>query len=93
MGRSKPPVDAIWTRIKESAGERFHTKTGKPFEYEIAGDVFMPSRTKYNIQKRDFAKALALVPIDGPGRINAEVRGPAYVWAVLHDERIRQDDW
>jgi alpha-beta hydrolase superfamily lysophospholipase len=28
------------------------------------------------------------VPLDGPGLINHIARGPAYVWAVLHDPRI-----
>ncbi|GGY04181.1 hypothetical protein GCM10007160_34800 [Litchfieldella qijiaojingensis] len=74
-------------------GQDFETKTGKPFTYDIVGDVFHPSRTDYNISKADFRKALALVPFDGPGEINTIVRGPAYVWAVLHDKRIRRSDW
>jgi len=27
-------------------------------------------------------------PLEGPGAINRLVQGPAYVWAVLHDQRI-----
>ncbi len=93
MSSSKPSVDELWSRLKSVAGDAFETKTGKPFTYEISGDVFHPSRTKYNVSKADFRKALALVPVDGPGAINRTVRGPAYVWGVLHDKRIRKQDW
>ena len=78
---------------KEIIRKEFETKTGKPFSYEIAGNVFSPSRTKYNIGKKDFEKALNHFPLDGPGEISNLVRGSAYIWAVLHDRRIRQGEW
>ncbi len=28
------------------------------------------------------------MPVEGPGRINDLVRGPAYIWAILNDNRI-----
>jgi hypothetical protein len=93
MSGSKPSIDELWTRIKTYAGDEFKTKTGMPFTYEISGDVFHSSRTDYNISKAEFQKAFAIVPFDGPGVINRSVRGPAYVWAVLHDKRIRKQDW
>ncbi len=93
MSTPRPSVDDIWRRLKALEGHGFETKTGKPFTFDIAGDVFHPSRTTYNISKTDFRKALELVPFDGPGVINKLVRGPAYVWAVLHDRRIRRQDW
>lgn len=86
-------VDDIWLRVRAMEGEEFETKTGKPFTFEISGNVFHPSRTKYNISKADFQKALDLVPIEGPGVISNLVRGSAYIWAVLHDRRVRQQDW
>ena len=89
---SKPMIEEVWGRIKALEGKKFRTKTGKQFTFEITGNVFQPSRTKYNISKQDFGKALELVPFDGPGKINELVRGPAYIWAVLHDRRIRELD-
>jgi hypothetical protein len=89
----KPSVNDLWSRLRTYEGQEFETKTGKPFTYELSGDVFHPSRTTYNISKAEFQKALTLVPFDGPGIINRTVRGPAYVWAVLHDKRIRGSDW
>jgi len=90
---STPSIDDLWGRLKSLQGQDFETKTGKPFTYEISGDVFHPSRTTYNVSKVEFRKALALVPFDGPGVIRDTVRGPAYVWAVLHDKRVRRQDW
>jgi hypothetical protein len=84
----KPTIDEVWARLKRIQGEEFRTKTGQPFTYVVSGRVFRPSRTTYNISRADFQKALARVPFDGPGVIRDTVRGPAYVWAVLHDKRV-----
>lgn len=84
----KPSINMIWNKLKKYQGETFETKTGKAFTYEILESTFQPSRTRYNIPLSDFAKALELVPIEGPGEINNLVRGPSYIWAVLHDRRI-----
>jgi hypothetical protein len=31
-----------------------------------------------------------MLPINGPGEIGEIVRGPSYVWAILHDRRISE---
>ena len=93
MATRQQIIDEVWARIKSHEGEKFETRTGKTFTYHIDGEIFHPSRTEYNISKRNFEIALELVPLDGPGIINNLVRGPAYVWAVLHDHRIRGQDW
>ena len=85
-------IDGLWERLRRHQGQEFATKRGLPFTYNISGEVLHPSRTKYNISKTEFAKALTLVPFDGPGIINRTVRGPAYVWALLHDQRIRSEE-
>lgn len=85
---NQSPFNEIWERIKSHEGEAFHTKNGLEFTYEIQGNAFCCSRTVYAIAKADFDKGYAHVPLDGPGEINRLVRGPAYVWAVLHDPRI-----
>lgn len=86
-------VEEVWARIVEHEGKEFRTKSGRPLTYEIQGAVFFPSRTDYQVSKADFEKALEHVPCDGPGALKNEVQGPAYVWAVLHDPRIRIQDW
>lgn len=90
---NSPSLEYVWARIKSLEGERFETKTGKEFTYTVKGEVFRVSRANQNISKQNFRKALDLVPLDGPGEIRTLVRGSAYVWAVLHDQRIRQGDW
>lgn len=87
------PFEEIWNRIVALAGQTFYTKTGLEFSYEICGNTFSPSRTKYRIAKSDFEKAYQLVPIDGPGAIRNIVRGSAFIWAVLHDQRISGGEW
>ena len=91
--RPMPSVDEVWARIKLNVGEDFETITGKGFQYEVRGNLFYPSRARQHIPKSECAKVIAVAPLDGPGRISQEVRGSAYVWAVLHDKRIRQEDW
>lgn len=93
MSLSRPSIEAVWTRIKRFEGSKFETKTGKEFTYSVSGESLRPSRAKQNITRSDFAKALELAPLDGPGEIGELVRGSAYVWAVLHDRRIRESDW
>jgi len=80
--------EEIWKRIVAYQGEEFLTIQGLPFTYRIIGNTLRPSRTVYNISKSDFKKAYRMFPIKGPGVINQIVRGPAYVWAILHDPRI-----
>ena len=88
-----PDINGIWRRIERCQGEEFHTISGLPFTYEVEGNVFRASRAKQNILRTDFERVLEIAPIDGPGEINWEVRGPAYIWAVLHDPRIRLKDY
>lgn len=84
---------SVWERIVAHAGETFRTKRNLEFTYHVDRDDFYQSRTKYRISRSDFTKAYQNVPLDGPGAINTEVRGPAYVWAVLHDRRISRGEW
>ena len=90
---NKPRFNEIYSRLKANQNEIFHTKTGLEFSYSIDGKGFYPSRTNYRISISDIEKAYELAPFDGPGVINHIVRGPAYLWAVLHDHRIRKTDW
>ena len=86
-------IEAIWARIKSCEGAEFRTKTGKPFEYDIVGNSIRPQHTERIISKVNFEKVLGHLPMDGPGEISNLVQGSAYVWAILHDPRIRHDEW
>ncbi len=89
---AKTSFEDIWRRIVVHQGELFHTKTGLEFTYEVEREAFYPSRTNYRISRADFRTAYQMVPIDGPGVIRWKVRGPSYIWAVLHDRRISKGE-
>ena len=84
---------AVWARIASHAGQRFCTQNGVPFTYAIGPDGLVTDRTDHPLAKASFSVALKQVPFDGPGKIAQSVRGPAYVWAILHDPRIRAKEW
>ena len=85
---SNREFNETWKCILTHSNKTFYTKSGLEFTYQIKGDGFYTSRTNYRISKADFRKAYDIFPIEGPGDINEIVRGPAYVWAVLRDQRI-----
>lgn len=93
MSATKPSIEQVWSRIKSHEGSTFTTRTDLEFTYSVDGDYLTPSRAKQRIPKLNFETALELAPLHGPGEISDVVRGSAYVWAVLHDPRIRQGDW
>ena len=80
--------EAVWARIRECAGQQFATVRGLPFTYKLSGDYLQPSRTNVELPKGHFRKAFGLMPVKGPGDINSLVLGPAYIFAILTDERI-----
>ena len=93
MTPTHAPFSEVWRCVVAEQGQEFETITALPFTYEITGEVFISSRTKYSISRSDFDRAYKHVPIEGPGEISNLVRGSAYIWAVLHDRRIRQGNW
>ena len=86
-------INTVWLRIRKHEGETFRTKRGLPFTYEVAHNTLKHTRTEMPIAKEAFAIVLQHVPLDGPGDVPKHVMGPSYVWAILHDRRIRLDDY
>jgi hypothetical protein len=82
--------EVVWRRIEAHADREFRTKTGLPFTYKVVGTSVVPDRTGYPLHVSNFRAAFGLLPLKGPGEINAIVRGPAYVYAILTDRRIVQ---
>ena len=80
--------ETIWTNIERYEGEAFHTITGKPFTYHMSGNSVVPDHTNQNIGRGDFVKAAEIKNLEGPGQIRDLVRGSAYVYAILKDQRI-----
>jgi hypothetical protein len=86
-------MDNVWQRIKSLEGQEFKTKRGLPFTYQMMDNYLLVSRTYYPLSKNNFGIALELVPFDNLSLIHKTVRGQSYVWSILHDKRIRQNDW
>lgn len=87
-----PDMDEVWRRIEAHAGQTFHLIKGAEFTYRVVSGHVVPNRTPQQIARSQFAKALDLVPLRGPGEIH-QLRGPSFVYAILMDQRISADEW
>ncbi len=85
--------DAVWERIVGREREFFQTSKGRYFTYRIEDDALLPSRSDIRIPRSDFALAFSMVPIPTSAKLNRLVDAPSYIWAILHDERIRCGAW
>ena len=82
--------ETAWQRIVNCAGQEFRTKRGIPFSCRIEGNKLQPEHRVWHISKRNFGQARELVPFDSPGFLQGSgIVGQPYVWAILHDPRIR----
>jgi hypothetical protein len=93
---ARPKFEIVWRRIGAHAGQTFQTKLGKEFKYQIIDDGFFPEHTNHRVDISDFENSYGNVPCDGPTDMRQgirEPRGASYIWSVLHDRRIRQQDW
>lgn len=84
--------EEVWSRVCTCAGQILYTKTGVAFTYRVEGRSVVPDRTGYPSHAAQLKKVHDLGPLVGPGEINRLVRGPAYVYAILSDPRIRSRD-
>ena len=91
-----PPFTVVWARIVANADQEMHTISGLPFHYEMNGpNTVRIIRGAMNrvVGRGQFEQAYNLgLPLDGPGVITL-LQAPAYIWGILHDHRIRQNDW
>ena len=92
-------IKIVWERIQKHAGTdtEFDLFNGKPFSYEAVENYIIPFREEcdlkeHNISKNAFKKGLEFVPCSRPGKMH-NVWAKSYVWAILHDKRIRRGDW
>lgn len=82
--------DVIWNNILGCEGEVFIQIRGKKFTYSIVGNSVIPNTTNRNIHSSQFEKALEFVPFDGTKEIQ-HLQGPSYIYAILMDNRIRNN--
>ena len=98
------PFEQIWDRICSLQGQGFATKMGLPFTYSVEARTTVwverdGHRINQSLGKSNFSQVYSMMQdrlIKGPGAITArarergesDVRGPSYVWAILHDRRV-----
>jgi hypothetical protein len=87
-------ITTVWERIQTHGGQLFHTVRGIPFEYHGKNNYIILQNTLRNIPRSDFAKALPHLPLSSTAEAQSlGVQGPAYLYAILMDPRIRLTDW
>ena len=84
--------DAVWQRICANEREFFKTDGGRWFTYRIEAEELRPSQSDLRIARSEFERVFPLLPVP-PAKMNKYVKGPAYVWAILHDPRISEGRW
>jgi hypothetical protein len=87
-----PQFKVIWGRIELHAGEVFRQIRGGEFTYQALAGHIKPDRTEWQLPKSHFEKAMEFVPMENTVPIQ-HLQGPSYIFAILMDDRIRQDDW
>ena len=92
ISRGHPNPNEIWRRIERLAGEEFRQLRGRSFTYLVVSGCVIPSTTKRQIPRSDFAKALEVVPLANTVPVQ-HLQGPSYIYAILMDPRIREGDW
>lgn len=96
--------EQIWDRICSLQGHQFQTKRELPFTYSVKSGVTVWGERdgrsiNQSLGKSNFSQVYSMMQdrlIKGPGAITArarergesDVRGPSYVWAILHDRRV-----
>jgi hypothetical protein len=85
-------IDEVWRRIIAREGEIFRQIRGRAFTYVVEGNVLRPSTVNQNLSRATFEEALARVPFASTMDVQ-DLRGPSYLFAILMDRRIRQQDW
>lgn len=82
----------VWQRIEVHAGETFRLKRGGAFTYEVRSGAVWPDRTNRALPRSHFAQAFEHVPLNSTVPLQ-RLQGPSYLYAILMDNRIRQEDW
>lgn len=77
----------VWGQLERHAGEAFTLKSGQHFSYQVSADVLMPTSANWDVPKAEFAEALRRMPVTGPAQLK-DLQAAAFIYALLHDERI-----
>lgn len=90
--RGNTMIETVWERIKGCEGQVFKQIRGGEFTYKVKGNAIELSRTNRLISKNTFKEALKYVPLENTVPVQ-HLQAPSYLFAILMDKRIRQNDW
>lgn len=83
----------VWKRIIENEA-KYSYKKGKIFKWIMKGNNIKPIATKRLIPKSDIKKDLDYVAFENTAILNEiKVQGPSFIFTILMDERIRNNNW
>lgn len=85
-------IDKVWKRIVAHEGQVFKQIRGKEFTYHITGNTIHLSTTNQQVSIGEFEKALEFLPLKNTAVIQ-HLRAPSYLYAILMDQRISQNEW
>lgn len=85
-------IETVWSRIEAHAGATFWEVHDGEFTYAVVEDHVVPDGTCQRIPKTHFEEALAYLPLMNAIPVR-HLRGSSYIYAILMDLRIRQNDW
>jgi hypothetical protein len=86
-------TEEIWSRIEAHQKEKFYLINGGEFTYIVDGGQVILNCTNQKIPKSNIGNALEFVPLINTTPLQKKFRAPSYIYAILMDERIRQNDW
>ncbi len=85
-------IDEVWRRMERHAGETFTQVRGGTFTYAIYGNGLDLDRTNQVLQRSQIEEAVDRLPLENTSSVH-DLRGPSYLYAILMDPRISQEDW
>jgi hypothetical protein len=89
-------LEAVWRRIESHQREEFHTSTGLPFTFEVAGSGIWFFREGRRINRKltrtQVEVAISRCPLASTTEIK-DLMDFAYLFALLMDPRIRNAAW
>jgi len=84
--------ETVWRRIEAHAGQIFRQKRGGECTYQVRSGTVRPARTNRALSQSQFARAFEHVPLSSTVPLQ-QLQGPSYLYAILMDDRIREQDW
>lgn len=89
--------DEVWQRIQIYQGAVFKTVRGLPVTYEVDGQGIWffhgnGKRINRKASRADVCEAIKRCPLRTTTEI-ADLIDPSYLFAILMDKRIRQNNW